>query len=614
MVKSTLSETVQKSFRKERGHLMNLRQNTLLKLLAKSDDFKLIREYSQRLHCCEKTIRTDVSTINSFLSEHRFKTKVIGRQGRGVKIQLFPAEKEYLDYLLDTELLDTIPDLERFYHGIITLLLTEEAYTIDSLAEVLYSNSVQIKEDLRRWSNMLHTFHLQFIKRQSLKIKGREEDIRLFVLYYFYLLATNAMTGKIEPFIMGSNQGLFRHVLSIMEKDQGLCFTSNALHQLEFYFAIMVRRIRLGHTIDLPHTGNSSAYDRIKGILEEHFSMTIPPGELYFLERIGENAGKKWSDKLFSDYSLSKQSKVMTEAFFNALEARYSKSVPLDLKSAFTILMETALRRNRTGMLVLNHEGNQIKTEYLTEYLIVTSIFFDSPVLKDCYLNDMEYTRFTMLLLPYFHEMKLLHVYHAGLIVNCSLEQAYFGKYKIEQSIPGISIAHILTEEETEDFESTLDFFITFSYITSRTPHVEISSMVKQADITKLSAFLEEFHKNKTEHTSFGFSRHCIRLKSVFYPDIVKALFQDMEAWETSSLKYEEFEKRVTIQKALLNDEMLVIFCDSSVKKPMLLSYKMECKTYIDGRIIKTIHVLYIKDTDEIELAEIIQKFRLSVM
>lgn len=244
---------------------MNLRQNTLLKLLAKTDDFKLIREYCQLLHCSEKTVRTDIRTINSFLGEHRFKTKVIGRQGRGVKFQLVLSEKEYLDYLLDTELLDTMPDLERFYHGIITLLLTEEAYTIDSLAEVLYSNSLQIKEDLRRWSNMLHTFHLQFIKKQSLKIKGREEDIRLFVLYYFYLLATNAMTGKIEPFIMGSNQGLFRHVLSIMEKDQGLCFTSNALHQLEFYFAIMVRRIQLGHTIDLPYTSNSSAYAKIKG-------------------------------------------------------------------------------------------------------------------------------------------------------------------------------------------------------------------------------------------------------------------------------------------------------------------------------------------------------------
>lgn len=588
---------------------MNLRQNSLLKLLIQTDHYQLITEYCQLLHCSDKTMRTDIKTINSFLSSHHFKTKVAAMRGRGIRIQLVPFEKEYLSYLLDAELLDTLPDLERFYRAILTLLFSDQEYTIDSLAEALYSNSVQIKEDLKRWDNMFYIFHLEFIKKQHLSIEGREEDIRLFVLYYFYLLATKAMTDRIEPLIMGEHQGLFRQLLSIMEKEQGSCFTSHALHHLEFYFAILVKRIELGHRIEWPNSVPPAPYTEIKDILEARFGVEIPYGELCFLQKIAESGGKKWSDQIFSRYSLSEQSIAMTDAFLGALKARYSKPVPSNLKSALALLMETALRRKRNGMVVLNHEGNQIKAEYLREYLIVTRIFFDTPLLEDQYLNDMEYTRFTMLLLPYFNELKLIRKYHAGLIVNCSMEQAYFGKYKIERSIPSISIRQILTEEEIEEYETGLDFFITFDYIACTLPHVEISSMVKQSDVAELSAFLEHFRNKEIQCKSFDFPCRHSALKDTFYPRIINRLYCDMAAEGAAALCYDEFEQRLIIRKALLNDEMLVIFYDSSVKKQLLFTYKMENKTYIDGRLIRSIHIFYIKDGDDIELAQIIKKF-----
>lgn len=457
---------------------------------------------------------------------------------------------------------------------------------------------------------MLYLFHLELVKKQRLAIQGREEDIRHFVLYYFYLLATRAMTDKMEPLIIGEHQPLFRRILSMIERDQGLCFTSHALHHLEFYLAILVKRVQLGHRILLPHTLPSPLYGEIKRILEERFAIEVPSGELSFLEKIAESGGKKWSDQIFSNYGLSQQSIAMTDAFLCSLELRYSKPVPSNLKAALRILMETALRRKRNGVLVPNQEGNQIKTEYLKEYLIVTRIFFDTPLLKEWYLSDMEYTRFTMMLLPYFNEMKLVHQYHAGLIVNCSIEQAYFGKYKIEQSIPRISIRQILTDEEIKEYEVALDFFISFNYITSSIPHVEIGSMVNQRDITALTAFLEKFSEEKMACKKFDFPCVQIPLNAAFYPDIMKILYRDMMAEGAAVLRYDEYEQRFMIQKVILQDEALVVFYDSSVKKQMLLSYRMEKKTYMDGRMIRMIHVLYIKEDDDIELTQILKKFR----
>lgn len=589
---------------------MNSRQNSLLKLLVTSNHFQLIQEYCNILHCSEKTVRNDIKTINGFLAEHHFQSKVLSRQGHGIKIELTPNEKEYLDYLLATELLETLPDLERFYHGIITLLFTDEVYTIDSLAETLYSNSLQIRNDLIRWSNMLLSFHLKFIKKPHLMLQGREEDIRSFVMYYFYLLAVKAMTNKIEPTILGKHRALFRDILSIMEKDQGLRFTSNAMHQLEFYLALMMKRIQLGHFIHRPESASSCVYAEIGLMLEEHFSIVIPPDELYFLEKMAGGAAKKWSAQLFSDFKISKQAKAMTDAFVHVLETHYFKAVPLDLKTALSILMETSLKRKENSLLVLNNEGNLIKTVYLKEYLLVTRIFFDTPLLNDHCFNDMEYTRFTMLLLPYFNEINLADKYHAGLIVNCSLELAYFGKCKIEQYIPKISISQILTEEDIQQFDDDLDFFITFNYITNSTPHVKISSMVNHTDIEKIYAFLEDFHSSRLKHMRFFLPQHNKILKTAIFPDIIDILYQDMLTQGASDLTYEEFAKRLTTQKVLLSETMLVILYDSSVLKQLLFSYETEYMTYIDGLLIKKIDVLYIKNTDEINLGQLIEKLR----
>lgn len=590
---------------------MNYRQTSLLKLLIQTDHFKLIREYCQLLNCSDKTLRTDIKTINSFLKTHNFKTTVAARQGRGIKIQLLAQEKEYLSYLLGAELLEVLPNLERFYKGVITLLFSDEENTIDSLAEALYINSAQIKEDLRRWDNMLYTFHLELVKKQHLAISGREEDIRLFVLYYFYLLAPEAMTGKIEPLIIGEHRQLFRKVLSMMEKEQSLCFTSHALHQLESYLAILVKRIQLGCVIPVTGAVPTAPYMEIKRILEERLAIDVSSGELCFLQKMAESAGKKWSDQIFSKCSLSSQSTAMTGAFLLAIEARCARPVPAHLKLPLALLMETALRRRRNGMLVLNHEGNRIKAEYLREYLIVTRIFFDTALLRKWRLNDMEYSRFTMLLLPYFNEIRLIQKYRAGLIVNCSLEQAYFGKYKIERSLPRISVRQILTEEEIEEYEDGLDFFITFNYTACAIPHIEISSMVNQNDIAELSAFLDHYMIEETKHMKFNFPCRRNTLKTAFLPNIAKLLYRDMKAEGAAQLTYEEYEQRLIMQKVIKNDKMLVIFYDSSVKKQLFFIYRAENKTYIDGLLIQWIYILYIKDDDDAQLTQIIQKLRI---
>lgn len=70
---------------------------------------------------------------------------------------------------------------------------------MDTLADELYTNRLQLKEDLLCWESMLRMFHLKITKGTHLHIDGDERQLRLFVLYYFYQRADKAMIMSIEP-------------------------------------------------------------------------------------------------------------------------------------------------------------------------------------------------------------------------------------------------------------------------------------------------------------------------------------------------------------------------------------------------------------------------------
>lgn len=571
-----------------------------------TQQYKKINSYCTMLHCSEKTIRNDIKKINAFLSAHHFQTKIYSKQGTGITLQQIPYEEDYLTYILDMNLLEIAPDLDRFYQGMIALLFHPKTYCLDTLADALFTNTEQIKKDFVRWASMLETFHLKLDRKKYLKITGKETHIRLFVVYYFYHMAEKAMTKKIEPLFLKEDHAFFKKLLARIEQLQELSYTTNALHQLELYSSIMVQRILLGHAMEDQMDVDLGSYEGIRSMLQNHFAITISNGELWYLKQMCDNAAKKWSNHLFRDYHVSVQTKALTEQFLSDLETIYHRQVSTTLKETMYVLFETALRRRESDMLILNYEGNEIKAVYLKEFIMVMKIFYEDPILNRSYFNDMEYTRFTMALLPYFDMLDMKQKYNVGLIVGCSIEQVYFAIYKIEHYVPKLTITYTLIEEEITQYEPYVDFFISFTYIKSTKPFIKLSNVIEGKDIHKLETFI-----NKYKKTEMQVRRHAIHefhkaLPKLSYSAIMEHIYHDLVNESCIAFHQAEFLKRFALQKVFSNHRIILVFYDACIGKESLLYYHVKGDFFCDGVRIVEIRILCIREIDDYLLEKIL--------
>lgn len=587
---------------------MNLRQNTLLQIMLKEGNFHTIDSLRVRLNCSEKTLRNDIKDINTFLKDNNFETCILTKQGSGVHLSLIKSEETYLHFFLDTKILEIRPELERFYRGMIALLFSSQFYNMDSLAEELYSNRTQLKADILQWESMLLTFQLTFEKKTHLTINGKEEQIRLFILYYFYQVAPSAMIQTIEPYFLETHEEIFLKIIHLYEQKLKQQFTSNAIHHFCIYLGIMIKRIRLHHSITQVDALGKINQD-VKALIEQNFAISLNDGELAFLDKIMQNGAKQWNNTYIQNHELSPQTKQVADLFLTQLQDTYHQPIDDTLYKPFCILLETALRRKEYDMRVLNYNSNQVKFDYLAIFLCVVKIFLDHKDLNTLHLFETEYTRLTMLLIPYFKELNITYKIHVGLVVNCSIEQAYYGKYTIEKTLPNIEIRQILTERDMENDMYKEDFYISFNYLKTNRPYIQISSMLHSHDIQKIKSCMEEFENQKRKQL-FSKRYSTQKISITTFPQLMTRLYNDMMKHGHFDISLAQFEDEVQITKLFQDDIVIIPFFHHSIQDDNIYIYDIEKDFYIEGNCIHHIHILWIKERPYHDLFEYLKYYK----
>ena len=587
---------------------MNLRQNTLLQIMLKEGSFQTIDSLAVLLNCSEKTLRNDIKDINTFLKDNNFETSIQTKQGSGVHLSLYKSEEAYLHFFLDTKILEIRPELERFYRGMIALLFSSQPFTMDSLAEELYSNRAQLKTDILRWESMLQTFHLTLEKKSHLMITGKEENIRLFVLYYFYQVAPTAMVQTIEPYFLEDHEEIFFIILHLYEQKLGQQFTNNAIHHFCIYLGIMIKRIRLHHSIQ--QTDKTIMIDNdIKKLMEDTFHIPFHQDELAFLDKVMESGAKQWNNAFIQNYTITNQTKHIADIFLKELQNTYHQPIDKTLYKPFCILLETALRRKEYDMRVLNYNSNQVKFDYLPVFLSVVKIFFDHKELHDLHLFETEYTRLAMLLIPYFKELNIANKLHVGLVVNCSIEQAYYGKYTIEKALPNIEIDQILTELDMEKMSNDEDFYISFNYLKTEKPYIQISGMLHSKDIEKIKSSISDF-QNKNRKSLFSKKYEIKKISSITYDQLTQCLYDEMKKHSCFDMNLTQFCDQIHIIKLFQDDIAIIPFFHKDIKEDFLSIYDIEKDFYMEGVCIHHIHMLCIKERPYHELYDYVLYYK----
>lgn len=623
---------------------MNQRQRRLLLYLLSQKHYQPIQELCEEFGFSEKTIRNDIKAVNAYLHMNKTASRIETKRGSGVRMHLEEREEEYVRYLLESRVLEIKPDLDRFYHGMLLLLFTQELYTMDTLADELYTNRLQLKEDLLCWESMLKMFQLNIVKGTHLHIEGEERQIRLFVLYYFYQRADKAMIMSIEPVLLQEHKSLFRSILRLYEEAYGYRFTVNALHHFSIYLGIMMKRIQMGkglrkeqsyqndvkaydfinkqsnqgvekgHALlkeqlhqsdekasallkehsyqgeekvsallrELPYKGNK----KVRTLLRDYFHMDVNDEEMEFLEQMIESGARQWNRSMLHEFVLKEETKELSGRFFHSLEREYGTVMDNELPVLFSILLQTAIIRKQHSMRVLHYNDTQVKYDSMAEFLCVMQLFHRDEKLRALQLYESEYTRLSMLLLPYFHQLNTQVRFRAGLIVNCSLELAYYGRMRITEAIANIDIVRILTEDELEEASPEVDFFITFDYLHKKVPIVEISSIIQDSDIQKLQQYLNQLRRERAMKRPVSCSRHLRHAENE--DALVLLLFQQLHE-NCEAISYAEFTAMLPIHRLLLRDCMLIVLYDKRIDSSFISMLELKNQLYIEGKGIRQV-------------------------
>ena len=561
---------------------MNQRQRKLLLYLLSQKHYQPIQELCEEFGFSEKTIRNDIKTINTYLHMNKVTSRIQTKRGSGVRMYLEEQEEEYVRYLLESRVLEIKPDLDRFYHGMIYLLFHQESYTMDTLADELYTNRLQLKEDLLCWESMLRIFHLNITRGAHLHVAGEERQIRLFVLYYFYQRADKAMMMSIEPVFLQEHQSLFRTILRLYEDAYGYRFTANALHHFSIYLGIMMKRIQMGCGLQeqQPYAGNR----RVHTLLQDYFHVDVNGGEMRFLEQLIESGARQWNRSMLHQFELHEETRQLSARFFALLKQEYHGELDEELPVLFSILLQTAMIRKRHAMRLLHYNDTQVKYDSMAEFLSVMRLFHKDEKLRGLQLYESEYTRLSMLLLPYFHQLDKQVRFRAGLIVNCSLELAYYGRMRISEALPNIDIVRILTEDEIDAARFEVDFFITFDYLHKQVPNVEISSIIQDSDIQKLQLYLKQLRQQRSALQPIPLSAHVHH--AVDEDALVSYLFQRFHE-HCRTVSYEEFTAMLPMHRLLLRDCMLVVLYDERISESFVSMLELKNQLYIEGKGIR---------------------------
>lgn len=584
LLSSKITGTVVKFLHIEGGKNMNQRQRRMLLYLLSQKHYQPIQSICQEFGFSEKTIRNDIKAINSYLNRNSVNSFIEAKRGSGVRMQLQEQEEEYVRYILESRVLEIKPDLDRFYHGMILLLFTQDVYTMDTLADELYTNRLQLKEDLQCWESMLRMFQLKIEKGTHLHIAGEEQQIRLFVLYYFYQHADKAMIMSIEPVFLQEHKALFRRILHIYEEAYQQRFTANALHHFSIYLGIMMKRIQMGHGLRdaVCYKGNETVHR----LLQEYFHMDVNALEMQFLEQMIESGARQWNRSMLHNFALTKETKELANRFFNGLVQEYGPLEDEELPVLFSILLQTAILRRQHGMRVLHYHDTQVKYDSMAECLCVMRLFHRDAALQALQLYESEYTRLSMLLLPYFHQLKKTERFRAGLIVNCSLELAYYGRMRITEAIGQIDIARILTEDEIDAAADEVDFFITFDYLHQRVPNVEISSMIQDSDIQKLQLYLKQLRQSRAMKQPIPCTHH--RRHAENEDALHQLLYQKLHD-HCTDMSFHEFVSMLAMHRLLLQDCMLIVLYDARISASFISMLELKKQLYIEGKAIRQV-------------------------
>ena len=230
--------------------------------------------------------------------------------------------------------------------------------------------------------------------------------------------------------------------------------------------------------------------------LERHFGITVSLAEMHLLQDMADCCTWQWSSKLMDQYVPDERAFGIARDIVRALADSFQSEVPPSYVKPLGILVESGLTRRACGFTIKNPNELTVKYDTMDSFCLLSSVLVDVEPVREAYLNGSDYARIALVLLEYLEQVDYQRRYRAGLVVNCGIDMALFGKHRIEKLMSKVRVADIVTEDEIQmecarsnvGLFDRFDFLISFEPLAVDFPSVVVSSTIDERDIERIVA------------------------------------------------------------------------------------------------------------------------------
>lgn len=425
----------------------------------------------------DRTVRKYLKELISSLPEHG--AHIISKQGRGYCLEIdhsmafdifWQESVTSKKRLADVSQVEESVDREDY---VLHKFFFEDAVQdFEELCQELYISRTTLKHVLAGIKERIIPYQLELeITHQHIQIRGKEEDIRHFIMDYFFVTSfDNTLSTMVgNTFLEGINFAEIMIIVLDECRDAKLKLSDFVMNNLVLHIALMVQRIRSGCPLELFSIPiairQSDEYQvalRILYRVEEVMGIRFPKEEANYIAlhlKVKHSVGKHWqddnTDEKLQDHlkvciaKISQLTGMILETDTNLFQGLLAHMMPL-------------ITRLENHIQLTNPLTEEIKSQYPEIFTLTKQTFSDLLVCQKNDVSDDEWAYISLHLMAAIERYSNRYKLRVLVVCATGYGSAMMLKNRLEKEFEGrLRIVDVISYYEiTEERLKTVDLII----------------------------------------------------------------------------------------------------------------------------------------------------------
>ncbi|WP_163100197.1 BglG family transcription antiterminator [Peribacillus alkalitolerans] len=516
-------------------HNFHPRQREILKILSEKKTWVKGSELAIELGVTDRTVRNDISFINSILNEEF----IVSQNKKGYFLSDLNRAREIMKS--ESEGIPTHPD-ERINYILKNLLLKSREIDLYNLSEKLMVSEATIENDLKRIKEMISENQrgLSLSRKAALiYLSGSEKDKRALLSELLFKETNRSFFSllKYEKYFNDFSLALIQRKLIESVKKYNIHLNEMAVVNLVIHIAITIDRIKSENILDIQFdldsvegTPEYKMSEDLSRVLEEELGVKFPLGDIIYLSYLilGKSIIKNnYKEKRELDGIVDPNLSSLTDELIHSIKMEYGIYFENDdqLFIGLCLHIKRMIERIHNHIIMRNPILDELKINYPFIFEIAVFVSKEFYRITGLAIREDEIGFLALHLGAAFERLKEKKTgkrkiglicptgYITSSLLMTKLHSVYKDKVEILGTYSFMELDELIANEpdlilSTVKFDYEIDIKV-----------IEVSPFLNQADIEKIDQHLRLYKEYKGQNDVSTDVRHFFR-RDIFYKGI----------------------------------------------------------------------------------------------